>query len=177
MTLKLAHFSVDLAPKGLPTTTSARQRSFMFLKNFFFSMLSRANGLFGSLKNRISLIALKRLSDRNDVLLKELEGFLKWSRVKQNNSLRLKFEYSIAGEDYLTVCISEKIVDERVLTFSSPGAQMCKQTPLVKGLFAIKGIEQVILHPYEIFFIKSKVYTWEELNPQIERVVLEHLGK
>jgi len=71
--------------------------------------------------------------------------------------------------------VSDIVTDKEVLSFFSRNSQPSFRTPLVDALFEIRGVARVTLKPYRIEIEKASVFTWQELLPDIERVILEHL--
>jgi len=76
-----------------------------------------------------------------------------------------------------TFWVSEPMLTghEDVLSFRSPRAQERKQSPLVKELFAIKGIDYVELVSYEIRVGRAEIYSWKELIKPVEAAIRKHL--
>ncbi|KKR07237.1 MAG: hypothetical protein UT43_C0029G0007 [Parcubacteria group bacterium GW2011_GWC1_39_29] len=92
-----------------------------------------------------------------------------------NSELRMKVEVDRTISDYCTIHVSEEISQRKALSFPSPTAQSDKATPMVHALFGIKGVAAVTLSRYEIHIMKGRVFSWQELLPSIEKVVMEHL--
>ena len=106
---------------------------------------------------------------------------MKFGRVLQvryanwNSEFRLKHEFSKFSPTYCYIFVSEPVTGEIKLTFSSPNSQPTRMTPMVSALFDIKGVKSVALLPYEVVIVRGEVFSWEELLPSIEKVILEHL--
>lgn len=92
-----------------------------------------------------------------------------------NSEFRLEHEY-FPNPDMCTLHVSEAVTDKMILTFESPDWQPKEMTPLVKALFNTKGVAKVLLRPYQVGITKARVFSWQELLPSVERVVLEHLA-
>ncbi len=39
----------------------------------------------------------------------------------------------------------------------------------------MKGVTEVVFRPYHISIGKARVFSWEEILPEIEKVILKHL--
>ena len=92
-----------------------------------------------------------------------------------NSEFRLETEYH-NHPHMVTLNVSELITDMAYLTFSSPLQQQEKQTPLVKALFRVKGIKEVNLSPYTIHLHKGGVFSWSEILPEAEKIILKALA-
>lgn len=93
-----------------------------------------------------------------------------------NSKFRLKHElYLSTDPDSCNIHVSERVTTETLITFSSAAGQPTKMTPMVRELFGIGGIAQIILYPYRVYLRKASVFSWEELLPRIDEVVLKHL--
>jgi len=42
---------------------------------------------------------------------------------------------------------------------------------IIEGLFAIKGIVEVTIEPYELSIIKGKCFSWEKIKPQVKEAI------
>jgi hypothetical protein len=91
-----------------------------------------------------------------------------------NSEFRLEHEF-FPNQDFCTFHVSDRVTDEIYLTFNSLDAQPSKQTPLVKDLLGLKGVAEVGLSPYQIRIEKARVYAWDELLSEIDRIILQHL--
>lgn len=92
-----------------------------------------------------------------------------------NQEFRLRFVE--VSDDFGKFHVSEVVTHEVALSFSSKGSQKNKQTPLVESLFNIRGVAKIHLHPYTIIIEIGSVFTWDELRPEIEEMILRHLTK
>lgn len=92
------------------------------------------------------------------------------------STLTLQFK-AHRNPDMASLYVSERLTDEWELSFLNLNSQPTKQSPLVKGLFGIKGITRVRLTRHEVHLERSPLFSWEELRPDIERVALECLTK
>jgi hypothetical protein len=108
------------------------------------------------------------------IWLMEIGRDLQVHYANWNSEFRLKVTY-VPNPDMCNVHVSEEVTSEAIVTFESLHFQKDKQTPLVLALFAVKGVRRVTLHRYEIGITKGVVFSWEELLPTIETVILEHL--
>jgi len=72
--------------------------------------------------------------------------------------------------------VSERVSQEPIISFGGVGHQEAKQTPMTRELLRLRGITGLYLHPYYIAVDKAKVFSWDELIPQVERIILKHLA-
>lgn len=93
-----------------------------------------------------------------------------------NGEFRLKLEY-YPNPNACTLHVSEAVTSEQILTFDSSAYQVEKMTPMVRALFDIRGVAKVTLRPYVVGIYKARVFSWQELLPSIERVVMDSLTK
>ena len=91
-----------------------------------------------------------------------------------NGEFRLKHEYP-PNPDICVLYVSAQVTRSATLTFDSPDSQPKEMTPMVRALFSIRGVDKVWLHPYEVSIVKARVFSWQEILPEVEKVVLEHL--
>ena len=134
------------------------------MKSFFNSIIERIT------RNLPCRMALGRLG----IKLMKLGRFLQVRYANWNSEFRLSVEF-YPNPDCCSVHVSEIITEETILTFDSPSRQWEKQIPLVVELFQIKGVRRVTVEPYEVSIEKGCVFSWDELLPRIEEVLLKHL--
>lgn len=117
------------------------------------------------------------LIGRLGIKLAEFGRFLQVRYANWNAEFRLKHSFlpSNANPDYCIIHVSERVIHRHVTTFDSPGAQPEEMTPMVHELFGVKGVSEIILRAYEVSIIKGSVFSWEEILPQVEAVILKHL--
>ena len=103
--------------------------------------------------------------------------FLQVRYANWNNEFRLRFRLEVQQLERGSAVfdVSCQVTQEAVLSFPSPNSQFKKQTRMVQRLFSIQGVRSVILSPYAVNIAKGEVFSWAELRPEIERVILEEL--
>lgn len=113
---------------------------------------------------------------RFGIRLVHLGRFLQIRYANWNREFRLKSERSPGmGHDWRLYHVSAPVTEEGTLTFNGANSQPSKQTPVVMSLFEIKGVCMVVLNPYRIELMIGSVFSYEELGPQIEEVILSSL--
>ena len=95
------------------------------------------------------------------------------SSISAWEPLRIKYE-KVPNSDMIIVHLSEMITSKKIISFDSPGDRDKNQPPLVWNLFKIKGIKSISLGPYQIHLEKSGVFSWDELRPDIEKVIRKY---
>jgi hypothetical protein len=73
--------------------------------------------------------------------------------------------------------VSEPVTSQSYLSFNHPTAQPGMQTPLVKALFGIQGVNYVSFKPYEVNVHWSGVFTPEEMVPKLKKLITKHLAQ
>ena len=94
--------------------------------------------------------------------------------ANRNSEFQLKHEYHLNPE-ICTLHVSAAVTERAILTFESPDQQPREMTPMVRALFNIRGVAEVVLQPYVVRIKKARVFSWQEILPSVEKVVLEHL--
>jgi len=110
---------------------------------------------------------------RFGILLMKVGRVLQVRYANYNSEVRLKHEIICAS--HCTLHVSEALIESATLSFDGPTSQPRKITPMVRDLFSIRGVAHITLRPYEVEIRKGNVFSWQELLPSLERVVLEHL--
>lgn len=113
---------------------------------------------------------------RLGILLVHFGRLLQVRYANWNYEFRLKAEVH-PNPNFCTFHVSEEITTKMILTFESRDSQREERIPLVDDLFSIRGIAKVTLMPYKLMIGKGAVFSWEELSPDIEAVLLRHLTK
>lgn len=106
------------------------------------------------------------------IWLMKVGRYLQVEYANWNREFRMKGE---TNEWWLMLHVSEAITSCQTVTFHSKNTNLEYKPPFVDALFDIKGVKEVIIRPYEISIKRAEVFTWDELRPEIERVILEHL--
>jgi len=146
------------------------------IQGFFHRLRTRAVKYFqrkyaewaGKLRSRLPV-------DQLGILLSRIRGILKTRHTDLDDKPRLIHEIypnPVACHFH----VSERLTNVDRLSFLSLDAQLSKQTPLVKALLAQRGVSSVVLIPYEITIRRGEVFSWEELFPWIDAIILEHLA-
>ena len=107
------------------------------------------------------------------IRLVHLGRFLQIRYANWNQEFRLKSERT-PGIDHgwRLYHVSVPVTGESIISFNSANSQPNKQIPVVVSLFKVRGICRVILRPYMIELVIGSVFSYEELGPQIEEVIL-----
>lgn len=124
--------------------------------------------------NVLRNLPLRMIVGRFGIWLMKVGRFLQVRYANWNNEFRLQHEFC-PNPDYCIVHVSEPVLSDTIVTFDSPDSQRNKSTPMVQDFFGIKGIVKVTLQRYQISILKGRVYRWEELLPDIEKIILKHL--
>ena len=111
------------------------------------------------------------------IRLMRIGRFLQVRYANWNREFRLVYEPWEGTSNFGNFHVSEPVTNFQELSFHAESAQSSRQTPLVRALFKIQGVAAVTCTPYEIRIRKAAVFSWDELRPDIERVILEHLTK
>lgn len=77
--------------------------------------------------------------------------------------------------DRCWIDVSKQVTLKGRLTFNGPEAQPAEMTPMVRELFAIKGVATVILLSYKIIIDKGNTFSWNELQQPVEDVLCKYL--
>lgn len=84
---------------------------------------------------------------------------------------RLK-EIFFPNKDIVEINISEQVTKKVIECFENLDDN--NMPLLVKNLFLIPGIASIYLSPYKISIKKGKVFSWEELIPNIKKVIYNY---
>jgi len=153
-------------------TNKYKEAVMQFLNNLVSRILAAAKYRWG----RIVLhLPFRMAVGRLGIQLVKFGRMLQVRYANWNSEFRLKRTFSINCPERCWIDVSEPVTDIQRLTFLSRNSQPASMTPMVRALFDIKGIARVTLEPYKIHINKGEVFSWEELLPSIERVILEHL--
>ena len=117
---------------------------------------------------------LRMAVGRFGIWLAKVGRVLQVRYANRNSEFRLKHEY-FPNPDICALHVSAQVTRSATLTFDSPDSQPGEMTPMVRALFSIKGVNKVWLHPYEVSISKARVFSWQKILPEVEKVVLEHL--
>ena len=114
---------------------------------------------------------------RLGIKLAKLGRFLQVRYANWNAEFRLQREFSKDNLNYCVMHVSERVLSSNrsVVTFDHPTAQPEYMTPMISNIFKVRGVSEVILRDYIVAIVKARVYSWDEILPQVEAIVLKHL--
>jgi len=96
-----------------------------------------------------------------------------WFR-KTGRSKNFKLERRFyPNPSYCTLRVTGQVTSDMILTLTNPG----KKTQLINNLFSIKGIKRVEPEPYNVKIEKEKFVDWQEILPEAEKIIIQHLVK
>lgn len=75
--------------------------------------------------------------------------------------------------NYCTLHVSGQITRDMILAITSPE----KNTPMINALSRIEGIKRITPEPYDVTLEKEKSTDWQEISPEAEKIVMQHLKK
>lgn len=126
--------------------------------------------------NRIATdLPFRMAVGRFGIRLAQLGRTLQVRYANWNSEFRLKHEIIELAYKECRVHVSEPVTRVSYLTFAASSEQPRQMTPMVRELFLIRGISQIHLTPYCVILRKGEVFSWEELLPDVEAVLLKHL--
>ena len=70
--------------------------------------------------------------------------------------------------------VSEKLTDK--ITLGCINNNDGESAIIIKALLDIKGVKDVNISPYEITVWKAEIFSWKEIIPEAENVILKHLA-
>jgi len=120
-------------------------------------------------------LPFRMVMGRFGILLMKLGRALQVRYANWNSEFRLEHEIAICLPGLCWVNVSERVTDKPELTFISRSSQPHNMTQMVSALFDIKGVSSVLLQPYRVSIGKGDVFSWEEILPFVDEVILEHL--
>ena len=91
-----------------------------------------------------------------------------------NSEFRLEHRFH-PNHDACSIDVSEPVIRTTIMTFDGSDSQLERQPLIAKKLFGIKGVKKITLMPYEISLLKGRVFSWQEILPRIDEVILRHL--
>jgi hypothetical protein len=121
-------------------------------------------------------VPLRMKVGRFGIWLVKVGRVLQLRYANWNGEFRLEHEYPDSDPDICALHVSNVVTEKSILTFDSSDSQPKEITPMVQALFNIRGVTRVVLQPYKIWVSKARVFSWQEILPDAERVVLEHLA-
>ena len=92
--------------------------------------------------------------------------------IYRNKDFRLKHQF-FPNPNYCNLRVTGQVTREMILTFTSPG----KKTQMINNLFRIKGIIRVEPEPYNVLIEKENSVDWQEILPEAEKIIIQHLVK
>jgi len=60
-----------------------------------------------------------------------------------------------------------------ILTFTSPE----KNTLMINDISRIKGVKRITFEPYDVIIEKEDSFDWQEILPETEKIIIQHLVK
>lgn len=155
------------------TSTTTRRKVMKFLNNLVVAILAAIRYRW----ERITLnLPFRMAVGRFGIRLMEFGRILQVRYANWNGEFRLKNVISPDNTDFCTINVSEEVTSRTILSFDSRDSQPQERTPMVCELFNVKGVRTIYLKPYEISVIKGSVFSWREVLPDVERVILKHLA-
>ena len=94
-----------------------------------------------------------------------------WKTVR-NKNFRLKQRF-YPNPDYCTLHISGQVTRDMILAFTSPE----KNAPMINALSKIEGMKRITPEPYDVTMEKEESIDWQEILPEAEKIVIQHLVK
>ncbi len=96
-----------------------------------------------------------------------------WPRkTGRNKNFKVKQEF-YPNPNYCTLHVSGQVTRDMILTLTSPE----KNTPMMNALSAIKGMKRITPEPYDVTMEKEESFNWQEILPEAEKIVIQHLKK
>jgi len=132
--------------------------------------------LFKRMKRFMTNLPFRMAIGKFGIWMMKAGRYLQVRYANWNGTFRMEVEFH-PNHNMATFHVSEQVTDDYILTFESPKWQAKKKTPMVDKLFSIKGVSKITLQALEIGIEKGQVFTWEELRPKIEEVILTELTK
>ncbi|OGZ06803.1 MAG: hypothetical protein A3D65_00920 [Candidatus Lloydbacteria bacterium RIFCSPHIGHO2_02_FULL_50_13] len=108
---------------------------------------------------------------RFGIWLTQVGRVLQTRYANWNSEFRLK---RVVYENTGYFNVSSEVTTDYCLSFYGRNAQERKQTSMVRELFDVQGVKSVELQRYRVKIDKATVFSWEELSPAIEQVILRH---
>lgn len=99
-------------------------------------------------------------------------GVLQTRYAGYNQHFRLQAEVQPGA---IKFHVSEPMTQAMLLTFSHQDAQVEKQSPMVRELLRVNGVRGVHLYQYEVHIYLARVFSPEEIRPQLEEIIIRHL--
>ena len=96
--------------------------------------------------------------------------WLKKTVRSKNFKLNQKF---YPNPDYCTLHISGQVTRDMISAFTSPE----RNTPMINSLSKIEGMKRVTPEPYDVTMEKEESFDWQEILPEAEKIIIQHLKK
>ena len=90
----------------------------------------------------------------------------------RNKDFRLKHQF-YPNPNYCTFRFTGQVTREMILSLTNSE----KKALLINDLFRIKGIKRVTPEPYNVKIEKEDLFNWQEILPEAERIIIQHLVK
>jgi len=96
--------------------------------------------------------------------------WLKKTGRRKNFKLEQKFH---PNPDYCTLHFSGQVTRDMILTLTSSE----KNTPMINDLSRIEGMKRITPEPYDLTMEKEHSFDWQEILPEAEKIIIQHLVK
>ena len=93
-------------------------------------------------------------------------------KTVRNKNFKLKQKF-YPNPYYCTLQISGQVTRDMILTFTSPE----KNTPMINALSKIEGMKRITPEPYDVTMEKEESIDWQEILPEAEKIIIQHLVK
>ena len=94
-----------------------------------------------------------------------------WLRkTSGNKNIKLKPQF-YPNPDYCILRVTGQVTRDMILTLTSPE----NKTKLINNLLNVMGIKKVIPEPYEVTIEKENPFGWQDILPDAEKIVSNHL--
>ena len=93
-----------------------------------------------------------------------------FKKTKRDRNFKLEHQF-YPNPDYCTLRVTGQVTRDMILTLTSPE----QKTQLINNLFSIKGIKRVEPEPYNVKIEKENFVDWQEILPEAEKVIIQHL--
>ena len=93
-------------------------------------------------------------------------------KMGRNKNFKLEQKF-YPNPNYCTLHVSEQITRDMILAITSPEIN----TPMINALSRIEGIKRITPEPYDVTLEKEKSFDWQEILPEAEKIIIQHLMK
>jgi len=107
------------------------------------------------------------------IFLVKLGRKLQEKYANWNSEFRLKQEF-YPNPDICDLHVSFLVTESIIQTFDSRFSNLKNQTPMVKDILLVEGVSKLQLTPYKISITKAPVFSWHEILPDVEKIILKY---